>query len=455
MLPRLFSISLLAAVLMLTADSLAADSGIVWNRETGEVAADVRGQKLWPLLEDMAHQTGWHIFVEPGTDRKVDIKFSGATRGEALKKMLGDLNFAFVPQTNGPDFLYVFATTMRNATRQVAGTNAVAKPVAPKRVANELLVKVKPGTDIDALAKSLGAKVVGRDDALGLYRLKFEDEAATEAALGKLKSNSDVATVDYNYLYDPPVRPQKIANSPAGPVSLSLNPPGDSGKVIVGLVDTGIQSLGADLDKFLLTQISVAGEASFSGSEPTHATSMAETILRAIAAQGGSTSTQILPVDVYGSDAMANTWNIARGIQQAVNAGANPINLSLGSSSDSAILNQVIADAQAKGIVFFAAAGNQPVSTPTYPAALDGVWAVAATSGNNQLASYSNFGSFIALALPGANVVYLGGQAFVVQGTSTATAYATGIAAGAKSKTGQSWSQITSTMLQQFPVPKK
>ena len=455
MLPRFFSICLLTALWMVTADTLAAGNGIVWNRETGEVDADVRGQKLWPLLEDIAHQTGWHIFVEPGTDRKVDIKFSGASRGEALKKLLGDLNFALVPKTNGPDFLYVFATTMLNATRQVAGTSAISKVVAPKCIANELLIKVKPGTDIDALAKSVGAKVIGRDDALGIYRLKFEDEAATESALGKLKSNLDVATVDYNYLYDPPVIPQKIANAPVGPVSLALNPPGDSGKVIIGLVDTGIQSLGGGLDKFLLTQISVAGEASVNGGEPTHATSMAETILRAIAAQGGSTSTQILPVDVYGSDPMANTWNIALGIQQAVNAGANPINLSLGSYSDSAILNRVIADAQAKGIVFFAAAGNQPVSTPTYPAALDGVWAVAATSGNNQLASYSNFGSFIALALPGSNVVYIGGQAFVVQGTSTATAYATGIAAGTKSNTGQSWSQITSMMLQQFPVPRK
>jgi hypothetical protein len=181
---------------------------------------------------------------------------------------------------------------------------------------------------------------------------------------------------------------------------------------------------------------------------------MAETILRAIAAQGGSTSAQILPVDVYGPDTMASTWNIALGIQQAVNAGANPINLSLGSSSDSPILNQVIQEAQARGIVFFAAAGTQPVTTPTYPAALDGVWAVGATQGD-RLAPYSNYGTFIALALPGASVIYLGGQSFVVQGTSPATAYATGIAAGTKSGTSSSWSEILNSMQQKFPVPQK
>jgi hypothetical protein len=445
---------LLIVLLLLVAVCSRAANTISWDAKKDQVSADVRDEALWPLLEDIAHQTGWHIFVEPGLDLKADTKFSGLPRGDALNKLLAGLNYAFVPQTNGPDLLYVFKTRMQSATRAVAAAQALGKSAAGKHVENELLVKVKPGTDIDALAKSLGAKVIGRDDALGLYRLKFDDAAATDSALGKLKSNSDVATVDYNYLYDPPVPAQRVANAPVGPVSLTLNPPGDSGRVLVGLVDTSIQSLGGDLDKFILKPISVAGDANTSSADPTHATSMAETILRAMAAQGGSTSAQIQPVDVYGSDALANTWNVALGIQQAVNAGANPINLSLGSSSDSAVLDQVIQDAQAKGIIFFAAAGNQPVNTPTYPAALSGVTAVAATQGS-QLASYSNYGSFISIALPGASVIYLGGQSFVVQGTSPATAYATGIAAGTKSGTSLTWTQILQAMQQKFPVPQK
>lgn len=446
---------LLAVGLCLSLPARAANTNsLVWQATADRVSADVRGEALWPLLEGIAHQTGWHIFVEPGIDRKADVKFKDLPHGEALKKLLGDLNFAFVPQTNGPDFLYVFATTMRNATRQVAATNLVQAVEHPKYVANELLVKVKPGTDIDALAKSIGAKVVGRDDKLGLYRLRFDDAASTEAALGKLKDNSDVATVDYNYLYDPPTAPQRISNAPVGPVSLALNPPGDTGRVIVGLVDTSIQSLGGDLDQFILKPISVAGDANVNSSEPTHATGMAETILRAMAAQGSSTSAQIQPVDVYGSDTLASTWNVALGIQQAVNAGANPINLSLGSSSNSAILNQVIQDAQAQGIVFFAATGNSGVNSVNYPAAISGVIAVAATQGG-QLASYSNYGVGTAIALPGASVIYLGGLSYVVQGTSPATAYASGIAAGAKSGGSMTWPQILNTMQQRFPVPGK
>ena len=236
-----------------------ATNSLVWNPATDLVSADLRGEALWPLLEDIAHQTGWHIFVEPGAARKSDVKFSDLPSGEALRKLLGDLNFAFVPKTNEASHLYVFTTTLRAATQRVSAATTNQTAVA-RHVANELVVKVKPGTDIDALAKSLGAKVVGRADKLGLYRLRFADEAAMETALGQLKTNPAVAAVEYNYLLNPPVAPQKIANAPIGPVSLTLNPPGDSGRVIVGMLDTHLQSMGSDLDQFMLKPISITGD---------------------------------------------------------------------------------------------------------------------------------------------------------------------------------------------------
>ena len=453
-LARKFIFCLMLAFMFAGSAFAAATNSLVWQMPSGRVSADVHGQALWPLLEDIAHQTGWHIFVEPGANRKADVKFSNLPAGEALKKLLGDLNFALVPRTNEASHLYVFTTRMENATRPVA-VPAIVKPSPQRHSTNELILKVKPGTDIDALARSLGAKIIGRSDKMGLYKLEFADAAAMETALGKLKTNADVAQVDYNLIYDPPVSAQRSATAPLAPVSLTLNPPGDSGRVIVGLVDTPIQSLGSELDSFILKQISVAGEATGTGTDPTHATSMAETILRAMSlAAGGSTSAQILPVTVYGASESTSSWNVALGIQAAVDGGATVLNLSLSGTSESAILSDVIQQAIAKGIVVFAAAGNQPVSTPTYPAAISGVVAVAATQGGS-LASYSNFGSFISLALPGASVVYLGGQAWVVQGTSPATAYATGVAAGTKSGTSMTWAQILTAMQQKFPIPAK
>jgi len=44
---------------------------------------------------------------------------------------------------------------------------------------------------------------------------------------------------------------------------------------------------------------------------------------------------------------------------------------------------------------------NEPVTTPTYPAAYPGVVAVTATDSTGQIASYANRGSFVDLAISG------------------------------------------------------
>ncbi len=427
-------------------------NSLVWQTVSDRVSADIRGEPLWPLLEDIAHQTGWHIFVEPDTERSVSTKFKNLPSGDALKMLLADLNFALVPQTNEAPHLYIFRTTMQNATKPVS----IAK-IIPRRVANELLIRVKPGTDIEALAKSLGAKITGRIDKLGLYRLQFDDAAATDAAFAQLQNNGDVSAVDYNYIFDPPPTSQSIAsgNAPLGPVSLQLKPPPDSGKVVVGLIDTSVQSLGTDLDKFMLKQISVAGDAPVDDSTLNHGTAMAETILRALGlAEQGSSSVQILPVDVYGASPNTTTWIVTDGIVQAINGGANVINLSLGGSGESSILADVIQSAEKDGIVFFAAAGNEPVSTATYPAAYPGVIAVTAAE-HGQIASYADFGSFVDLAAPDSSIVYLGSQPWFTQGTSVSTANMTGLAAASADATHQTWAQITAKLSQLFPVPKK
>ncbi|HEX9047713.1 MAG TPA: S8 family serine peptidase [Verrucomicrobiae bacterium] len=430
-----------------------------WQTDRDLVSANMRGETLLPLLNDIAHQTGWHVFVEPNAlDHRTSVKFRDLPPGEALHQLLGDLNYAFVPQTNGPQQLYVFTTVMQNATQPVNA--APVKAAAPKHVANELIVKLKHGGNIDAIAKALGAKVIARNDKLGLYRLQFDTAAATDAALGTLKSNSDVATVDYNYVYDPPVTPQPLANVPPGngPVSLTLDPntPNDPCNPIVGLIDTGVQPLGGQLDSFLMPAVNVSGDNStLSSTMPTHGTAMAQTILRAVSQQGGNSSIRILPVNVYGNSEQATTWNIALGVQAAVDGGATVLNMSLAGPSDSPVLSDIIQQALAKGVVVFAAAGNQPVATPNYPAAIPGVNAVTALGAPGQLASYANYGNFVEMALPGDSVIYLGNQAYVVQGTSPATAYASGVAAGARANNCQPWSQIENSMATRFPVPQK
>jgi thermitase len=346
---------------------------------------------------------------------------------------------------------------MENATQLVH----VSKRSVPRHVPNELLVKLKPGANIDALAKAIGAKVIGRNDKLGIYRLQFADAAATDDALGQLKNNPDVEDVDYNYVYDPPPTPQPLDNASMGPVSLTLDPstPNDPCSPVVGLIDTGVQSLGSQLDPFMLKPVSVVDNATVAPTAITHGTAMAQTILRGVSQQNngtgsGGSKVRILPVNVYGSGETTTTWDVAQGVQAAVDNGATMLNMSLGGTTDSAVLDDILQQAMARGIPVFAAAGNQSGTTPTYPAALPGVTAVTALGAPGQLASYADYGNFVDMALPGASVVYLGGQAYVVQGTSASTAYATGVAAGVKGINCMPWSQIQSAMQKRFPVPQ-
>lgn len=426
---------------------------LVWNRAGDRVTADARGWPLLSLLEAIAAQSGWEVRVEPDLEQPASVKFKNLPYGEALRLLLGDLNYAVVPQTNGPARFYVFRTAQDRATQLVRAATDKEAAAQPKRVPNELIVRVKPGTDIDQLARLFGAKVTGRIPELNTYRLEFSDEAAADNARKLLADTTGVASVDYNYYFERPQPTREFTGTGASALSLQLKPPGDSGRVIVGLVDTAVQPLGGSLDAFLLKQLSVAGAVTLDPNSPMHGTSMAETILRSLEeVTKGSTSVQILPVDVYGANRETTTWNVALGIVAAVNGGANPINLSLGSSVNSPVLQDLVASVTARGIVLFAAAGNEPVTTPYYPAAYAEVTAV--TGGNKtQISSYANFGSFVDVAAPDSNIITYGNRQWYVVGTSAATAFTTGVAAGLADKTGQNWNNILRIIQQNFPVP--
>jgi len=446
-----FIFCLLTAGFCLAAGAADTNS-LVWHKPADRVDANVHGEPLWPLLQDIARQTGWRIFVEPDTTHAASAKFKDLPAGDALRMLLGDLNYAVVPQTNAPPQLYVFRTVMKNATQRVLAPRAPAK-----RVPNELMVKAKPGTDMDALAKMIGAKVIGRNEKLGLYRLSFADADSTDSALATLRNDSDVLAVDYNYVFDPPDTAQLLANAPGGPPALTLDPTTDSSdpcNATIGLIDTPLLPSGTPADQLVTKKISVAGDASPDPSVPTHSTAILQNIAQALSQiDHGHTSARVVDVDVYGSNPTTTSWDVALGVQAAVNNGANVLNMSLGSGGDSSVLDAVVKQVISDGVMVFAAAGNDPGDSLTYPAADPGVNAVTATQ-NGQIAPYADSGSFVSLALPGANVMYYNNQAYVFQGTSVSTALATGLAAGTRAAACDPWSQIQTTMDQQFPVPK-
>ena len=427
---------------------------LAWDKAKDTVSADVRDWELIGLLEEVAGQTGWNVFVEPDDDFKSSVKFKDLPSRQALQRLLGEMNFALMPQTNGSQRLYVFRTTMRNATRAVLG-NAVRRAAVAKRVPNELIVQVKPGTNIEELARRLGAKVVGHIPELNAYRLQFEDEDAAKSARQLLAGNPDVTSVQDNFYVDRPQMPQNLGMA-APETKLTLDPPkGEDCKVVIGFVDTALQALGPQLEPFVKERLTVTGEAATvdSSLQPTHQTAMVNSFYQGMQASGrGSTSVKVLSVDVFGNGASANTFNVAAGMVLAGNRGPTVINASLGGYGDSPIVRDAVKQLAQHNIPVFAAVGNDGSNTPFFPAAYPEVISVTAVE-RGKVAAYANVGTQPDAGAPGTVVFSYNGLTYGSRGTSVSSAAAAGIAAGMADANCAPWSQVIPALQKALAVP--
>ncbi len=456
------ALAAIATCLCLAVSARAGDVPLIgtieWRASDNLVDAQIEGWPLQKVLEQIAARTSWHVYAEPGAQYVISAKFKNLKPGDALRRLLGGLNFALIPSNSGPARLYVFLSSQAGATVRIeAPDQARTEGQAKRSVPNELLVTLKPGAkeSIDDLAKRLGARVVGRLDALGAYRLEFEDSAATDAARAALAENSDVSAIEENLGFARPEVPQVQASGTAPPLVLRPRAVTDGSQVVIGLIDTPVQQQGTILKDFLLPGVSVAGDSAIAADTLSHGSAMATTILYGLARSSGAsidTPVRILPVDVYGASGSTTTFQLAEGILEAINRGASIINLSLGGETQSPLLESVIQAGHAQGAVFLAATGNQPVTTPTYPAAYSQVIAVTALGQHGEIASYANRGDFVDAAAPGISVVPFQGQSYVVVGTSTATANASAYAAHVMATTGTRGSQLDALVRQSLGV---
>jgi hypothetical protein len=417
------------AGLGLLINSHAGENSLNWRGAENKVDAQIADWDLPTLLEHLVDATDWEVFVEPGARHVARTKFKNQPPGEALRRLLGNLNYTLLPGANGSTKLLVFQTSADGARQQVVGkaVRSGAKPIP-----DELVIILKPGQSIDDLAGKLGAKVTGRIGDLDAYRLKFEDADAAKAARDSLKENSAVAEVDGNYSIERPVRAEGLSNVAALPFSIKPTASSDGSQLIIGLIDTPVQPQGNSLDGFLLPGLSVNGEAQVSSKEPTHGTTMWETMLRGLSALPqveGGTPVRVLPVDVYGNGENTTTFDVAHGISLAVQGGASIINLSLGSEGTSTLLERIIRNSHDQGVLFLGAAGNLPTTAPTYPAAYSSVLAVTAVDRGGNVLPYANRGAFVDLAAPGSSIIPFFGRSYITTGTSVSTAYASGVAA--------------------------
>ncbi|MFF4983449.1 type VII secretion-associated serine protease mycosin [Streptomyces sp. NPDC001046] len=150
----------------------------------------------------------------------------------------------------------------------------------------------------------------------------------------------------------------------------------------------------------------------------------------------------IIPIRQNDADSNGDSDTMAQAITHAVAQGAHVINISQDTTqplSGSSGLARAVREALDKDVVVVASAGNDGLDgkpKETYPAAFDGVLAVASSDRNNERAAFSQPGSFVGVAAPGVDIVSTvpsGGQC-TDSGTSFSAPFVAGVAALLKEK---------------------
>ncbi len=137
-----------------------------------------------------------------------------------------------------------------------------------------------------------------------------------------------------------------------------------------------------------------------------------------------SSSTEFTYNNAYDSNS-GSVAVVAEAIIYAADNGADVINLSLGTSTNSQTLANAVSYAQSKGVIIVAAVGNNYNTTLYYPAAYDGVIGVGSVSQSGDTlvkSSFSQYNTSVDVTAPGDDVVGL----YVNTTSATTNQYATG-----------------------------
>ncbi|MBE3582552.1 MAG: S8 family serine peptidase [Limnochordaceae bacterium] len=368
-----------------------------------------------------------------------------------------------------------------------------ADQVVPSQALQPLVQAVKSlGGEVD------WKRVLRYRDGSALLTVKLPDGMTVEQATLQLKKSGAVRYAQPNYLYYPDQEPQ-IPNDPFFPYNYDLNNEGQvfvpplglkgkpdadidapeawgvhkaSGNIVIGVIDTGVWIDHPDLQGQIWTNPGeipdngkdddgngyvddVHGWDFFNndatvwdiGDDDYHGTHVAGTIgalfNNGIGSAGINEHIQIMVLKFIGPNG-GSTQDAVAAIQYATKMGARLTTNSWGGSEWDQALYDAIQQSSEQGMLFVAAAGNDGVDTdvaPHYPSSYDlpNVISVSSSDWNDQLSSFSNYGTqTVDMAAPGSYILstywkLVDGKAVPsyawLSGTSMATPHVSGVAA--------------------------
>ena len=296
--------------------------------------------------------------------------------------------------------------SLSRTTNRDSAATAFVDQTPPFALKNERILRFKDEASYQKFLASLaerGLRLLGRSDRLRATRVGFRSLADLE--------NIDGAESGFNFQVGfPTPAPGGVQEGAVGFGLDSLawlgitedNSAWGTG-VTVAVIDSGINQHPAFDGGVTALELTTLEPGS---NQSSHGTAVASIISGdSNVARGVAPSSEILSIRVTDANGTADAFTLAEGIIQAVEGGAQVINISLGTFGDSALVAEAVAFAQDSGSVIVASPGNNGIDLIAFPAAYDGVISVGAVERGGQKLDFSNSGNGLSITAPGLEVV--------------------------------------------------
>jgi serine protease len=285
----------------------------------------------------------------------------------------------------------------------------------PSHVDDEIVIKFKSNVDQARIAAIMGKYNISKKKAsrrAGDFIVfnKKDKNKQMSAMLQELARESGVAYAEQNaYAYKSMIPNDSYFSYQWHMSRIGLESAWDDSTgsgVVVAVIDTGVRQ---DLSDLAGTSFTAGYDFVNNDTNPTddegHGSHVCGTIAQTTNNNAGCAgvafNATIMPIKVLDSTGSGTYTDIADGIIWATDHGSDVINMSLGGSSSTTTLQNAVNYAWNNGVVVVCAAGNDGVSSPSYPAAYTNSISVSAVNYLDQLADYSNYGSTIDICAPG------------------------------------------------------
>ena len=326
-------------------------------------------------------------------------------------------------------------------------------------VSARITVKYVPGANFASVERSIPGTKVLQTTMNGIVYRTYTLNLGTSvsAVLNSLSQNPQVANSEkdvYYHLFNTTPNDPDYSSYQYAPQITNTEAAWDvttgSPSITVAEIDTGINEnhvdFGTPSSKFVAGYRWVAESGQTADTSITvgtnsddvgHGTHVAG-IIGAVGNNGKGIAgvawgSKIMPLKVFNAAGGGASSDIAAAIVYAADNGANVINMSLGGPQYSFAMADAVEYALSKGVVVVASMGNDGIAKVNYPAAYNGVIAVASSNGRDEISSYSTRGSYVSIAAPGEDIYSLSntdnnGYRYM-SGTSMAAPFVSGAAA--------------------------